>query len=99
MPSARVPGATPAGNLVLPGWTSLLFLHYLLRLRLRLMIQASHPRGPYDHLWVASVVKVVGRVPASGLPRLELIWGPKLSIRQSHVIIKVIALSHNQTIW
>src|SRR3954466_4473181 len=97
MPSARVPGVTPAGNLLLPGWTSLLFLHF--RLRLRLIIQSSHPRGPYDHLWVASVVKVVGRVPASRLPRLERIWGPKLSVHQSHVIIKVIALSHNQTIW
>ena len=95
MLSARVPSATPGGSLLLHVRTSLLFLHFLLRL----IIQASHPRGPYDHLWVASVVIVVGRVPASGLPRLEHICGPSLSVRQSHVIIKLIALSHNETIW
>ena len=89
MLSARVPGATPAGNLLLlPVRTSLLFLHFLQRL----IIQASHPQGPYDHLWVASVVKVGGRVPAYGLPRLQHICGPTLSVRQSHVIIKFMAL-------
>ena len=80
MPSARVPATMPGGYLLPPGRRSLLFL-------LHLIIQARHLQDPYDHLWVASVVKINGRGPVYGLRRLQHVCGPNLSVRQSHVII------------